>query len=100
MMLVFEEDGVRLMCTFGPQVRRSDCEKDRFCHDMASEWDLQSPVKMILFYGNKKLRVANTWSRKKQLKKTHSMSENETQINFALVGAKTRKYLKDMKAIP
>ena len=45
--------------------------------------------------------MANTWFEKKEQRKiTCSMSGNETEIDFALVGKNNRKCLKDVKATP
>ena len=45
--------------------------------------------------------MANTWfEKKKQRNITYSIGENETEIDFALVGKSNRKYLKDVKTIP
>ena len=41
-MVVFEEEGIRVICACAPQVGRSECEKDQFYNDMASEWDLHN----------------------------------------------------------
>ena len=35
-----------------PQVGRSECEKDQFYNDMASEWDLQNPGEVVLGLGD------------------------------------------------
>ena len=52
--------------------------------------------KMLLeFCDEKELCVANTWFRKGEKRKvTYSAGENETEIDFALLGKGTRKYLK------
>ena len=39
-VLVFEEEVISVICAYAPQMRRSDCEKDQFYYEMASEWDL------------------------------------------------------------
>ena len=46
-----EKEVVRVTCACAPQVARSECEKDQFYDDMASEWDLQNPGEMILGLG-------------------------------------------------
>ena len=44
--------------------------------------------------------MANAWFKKKNQRKiTYSMSRNETEIDFVLVGKNNREYLKDVKAI-
>ena len=48
MVLVFEEQIMRVMCAYGPQLGRSDCEKDQFYNDMAGEWDLKNSGEMVL----------------------------------------------------
>ena len=52
MVLVFEEKVIRVICAYAPQVERSECEKDHFHNDMASEWDLQHPGEVILGLGD------------------------------------------------
>ena len=51
MVLVFEEEVIRVICAYPPQVGRSECKKDQFYNNMASEWDLQNPSKVILCLG-------------------------------------------------
>ena len=48
-VLAFEE---KVICAFAPQVGRSDCEKDKFYNDMASEWGLQNPSEVVLGMGD------------------------------------------------
>ena len=57
MMMVFEEV-MRVKCAYATHVGRSDCEKDQFYNEMASEWDLQNPDKMILGSGDYSRHVA------------------------------------------
>ena len=119
-VLVFEEKAIRAICAHAVQVRRSDCEKDLFYNEIASEWDLQNPGEMILgqrdynghvgeridgfecvhernvkgrrqFCDEKWLCVASTWFEKEQKKISYSMSGNETEIDFVLVGKKQQK---------
>ena len=52
MVLAFEEEVIRVICGYGPQVGRSRCEKDQFYNDVASEWDLQNPSEVVLGLGN------------------------------------------------
>ena len=56
--------------------------------------------RLVEFCDEKELCVANTWFEKEQRKITYSMSGNETEIDFVLVGKNNRKYVKDVKAIP
>ena len=51
-VLVFEEEVIRVICAYAPQVGRSECKKDDFYKDMASERDLQNPGEVILGLGN------------------------------------------------
>ena len=51
-VLVFEEKVIRVVCTYAPKVGRSECKKDQFYNDMASEWDLQSPDEVVHGLGN------------------------------------------------
>ena len=38
--------------SIAPKVGRSECEKDQFYNDMASEWDLQNPGEVVLGLGD------------------------------------------------
>ena len=40
MVLVFEEEVIKVICACAPQIKRSECEKDQFYNDIASKWDL------------------------------------------------------------
>ena len=51
MVLVFEEEVIRVICAYAPQIGRSECEKGQF-YDMASEWDLQTPGELVLGLGD------------------------------------------------
>ena len=51
MLLAFEEEVIRVICTYGLQVGRSECEKDKFYNDMASERDLQNSSEIVLGMG-------------------------------------------------
>ena len=56
---------------------------------------------LLEFCDEKELCVANTWFRKGEKRKvTYSAGENETEIDFVLVGKEHRKYLRDVKVIP
>ena len=48
MALAFEEEVIRVICAYAPQVGRSEYEKDPFYNDMASEWDLQNLGEVVL----------------------------------------------------
>ena len=41
MMLVFEEEDIKVILACAPQVGRSECKKHQFYNDMVGEWDLQ-----------------------------------------------------------
>ena len=51
MVLVFEEEVIRVICAYAPQVGRSESKKDQFDNNMASEGDLQSPDEVVLGMG-------------------------------------------------
>ena len=36
-VLAFEEEVIRVICAYAPQIGRSECDKDQFYSDMASE---------------------------------------------------------------
>ena len=56
---------------------------------------------LLDFCDQKELCAANTWFKKKDKRKvTYSSTENDTEIDFVLVGKEKRKYLKDVKVIP
>ena len=52
MVLAFEEEVVRVICAYAPQVGRLECKKDQFYNDMANEWDLQNPSEVVLGMGD------------------------------------------------
>ena len=52
MVLVFEEEVIRVICAYAPQVERPECEKDQFYNDITSEWDLQNPSEVVLDMGD------------------------------------------------
>ena len=57
--------------------------------------------KMLEFCHERELREANTWFIKGEKRNmTYSEEENETEIEFVLVGKGNRKYLRDVKVIP
>ena len=43
---------MRVICAYATRIGRSECEKDQFYNDMASEWDLQSPSEVVLGMGD------------------------------------------------
>ena len=51
MVPVFEEGVIRVICAYAPQIQRSECKKDQFYNDMASDWNLQNPGEVILGLG-------------------------------------------------
>ncbi|XP_068692885.1 uncharacterized protein [Montipora foliosa] len=56
---------------------------------------------LLEFCDEKELCVANTWFTKGEKRKvTYSAGENETEIDFVLVGKGNRKFLRDVKVIP
>ena len=58
-------------------------------------------LRMLEFYDEKELCVANTWFRKGEKRKvTYREGENESEIDFVLVGKGNRKYLRYVKIIP
>ena len=40
------------MCVYGPQSGRTGAEKERFCDDLRSEWDLHSVGELVLGMGD------------------------------------------------
>ena len=52
MVLVFEEEVIKVICAYVPQVGRSECKKNHFYNDMASAWDLQNPGEVVLGLGD------------------------------------------------
>ena len=48
MLLVFEDEVIKVICAYAPHVGRSECKKDHFYNNMASEWDFQNPGEVIL----------------------------------------------------
>ena len=137
-VIVLEEEVLRIICVYGPQSGRTAAEKVHFYDDLRSEWDLHSVGELVLAMGDfngqvgkriegyedvhggngigernvegkmllefcdeKELCVANTWFRKGEKRKvTYSAGENESEIDFVLVGKGNRKYLRDVKVIP
>ena len=52
MVLAFDKVVTRVICAYAPQVGRSECNKDQFYNDMASECDLQNLCEMVLGMGD------------------------------------------------
>ena len=52
MMLIFEEEVIRVICAFASQFGKSECKKNQFYNDMASEWDSQNPGEVVLVLEN------------------------------------------------
>ena len=52
MELVFEEEVIRVICAYVLQLGRSECKKDQFYNNMASEWDLQNPGEVVFALGH------------------------------------------------
>ena len=57
MVLVFEEEVIRVICAYASQVGRLECGKDQFYNNMASEWNLRSPAEVVLGLGDLKEHV-------------------------------------------
>ena len=51
MVQAFEEEVIRVICAYAPQVGRSECEKDQFYNDIASKWNLQNLIQWFLVWG-------------------------------------------------
>ena len=43
---------LEVICAYATKVGRSECKKDPFYNDMASEWNLQNPGKVVLGLGD------------------------------------------------
>ena len=73
-----------------------------------NEMELESKIqkiecilKLLEFWNQKDLCVANTWLfKKKKRKVTFSSGGIKTEIDFVLVEKESRKFLKDVKVIP
>ena len=50
--MVFEKEVLRVICAYAPQVGRSQCKKDQFYDDIASEWGLRHPGEVVLHLGD------------------------------------------------
>ena len=59
MVLVFEEQVTRVICAYAPQVGRSECEKDQFYNDMASNGICKTLVRWFLVRGTSTDRLGD-----------------------------------------
>ena len=57
MVLVFEEEFIKVICAYAPQVGRSECREDQFYNGIASEWDLKNRGEVVLGLGDFNGRV-------------------------------------------
>ena len=51
-VMVFEEEVLRIRCVYGPQSGRTAAEKEHFSDDLRSEWDLHSVGELVLGMGD------------------------------------------------
>ena len=51
-VMALEEEVVRIICVYGPQIGRTGAEKKRFYDDLRSEWDLHSVGELVLGMGH------------------------------------------------
>ena len=49
--MALEEEVVRIICVYGPQIGRTGAEKECFYDDLRSEWDLHSVGELHIGYG-------------------------------------------------
>ena len=47
-VLVFEEDVLRLICRYALQSGRRSEEKQSFCSELKGEWDMHSAVDLVM----------------------------------------------------
>ena len=47
-VMVLEEEVLRIICVYGPQSGRMAAEKEHFYDDLRSEWDLHSVDELVL----------------------------------------------------
>ena len=52
MALVFEEQILRVICAYAPQMEKLECKNNQFYNDKAGEWDLQNPHEVVLGIGD------------------------------------------------
>ena len=52
MVMVFEKEVLRVICSYAPEIGRSECKKNQFYNDKASEWDLQNNGEVVLGLGD------------------------------------------------
>ena len=61
MVLAFEDEVIKVICAYAPQVGRLECERDQSYNDMSSEWGLQNPSEVVLgmrdFNGHVGIRI-------------------------------------------
>ena len=51
-VMVFEEEVLRVICGYGPQSGRTNAEKDQFYDALASEWELHNEGELVLGMGD------------------------------------------------
>ena len=51
-LMVLEEEVLRIICVYGPQRGRTAAEKEHFFDDLRSEWDLHSVGEIVLGMGD------------------------------------------------
>ena len=51
-VMVLEEEVLRIICVYGPQSGRTTAEKEHFYDDLSSEWDLHSMGELVLGMGD------------------------------------------------
>ena len=53
-VMVLEEEVLRMICVYGPQSGRTATEKEHGYDDLRSEWDLHSVGELVLGIGDSK----------------------------------------------
>ncbi|XP_015768733.1 PREDICTED: craniofacial development protein 2-like [Acropora digitifera] len=56
-VMVLEEEVLRIICVYGPKSGRMAAEKEHFYDDLSSEWDLHSMGELVLGMGDFNGRV-------------------------------------------
>ena len=56
-VMVLEEEVLRIICVYGPQSGRTAAEKEHFYDDLRSEWDLHSVGELVLGMGDFNVHV-------------------------------------------
>ena len=51
-VMVFEEEVLRVICGYGPQSGRTNAEKKQFYNALASEWELHNEGELVLGMGD------------------------------------------------